>query len=152
MQETKRVSSISSGDVAAVFSATPPLEAIRLVLSLCMTVRLGIGNDRVLSFLDISRAHPHCDVLRENLYVDFPPESGVPPGYCGLLKRSLYGLRDAPQAFEKKVRELLEAIGFVRGVYSPCVFVHHTKHLIYVVHGDDFIGLGSRVRLGWASS
>ena len=48
VQETKRVSSISSGDVAAVFSATPPLEAIRLVLSLCMTVRLGIDNDRVL--------------------------------------------------------------------------------------------------------
>ena len=76
-------------------SATPPLEAIRLVLSLAMTKRPGIEEDRVLSFLDISRAHPHCDALRENLYVDLPREAGCPEGYCALLKKSLYGLRAA---------------------------------------------------------
>eukprot|EP00971_Amphidinium_carterae_P259856 5155895-Amphidinium_carterae.1 len=76
-QETKRVSSISPGDVAAVFAATPPIEALRWILSRAMTrpkVKKGSG-ERVLCALDISRAHLHSPVRRE-VYITLPPEAG----------------------------------------------------------------------------
>ena len=37
VQETKRVSSIAKDDVASTFSATPPLESLRILLSVTMT-------------------------------------------------------------------------------------------------------------------
>ena len=38
VQETKRVSSILADDIAGVFSATPPLESLRFLFSLCMSL------------------------------------------------------------------------------------------------------------------
>eukprot|EP00971_Amphidinium_carterae_P328332 6460147-Amphidinium_carterae.1 len=40
-QETRRVSSIRGDDISAVFAATPPLEALRWVLSRTMTQLKG---------------------------------------------------------------------------------------------------------------
>ena len=65
VQETKRVSSIAKDDVASTFSATPPLESLRLLLSITMTFSLHSSDpDKMLivRFLDLSRAHLHGDV------------------------------------------------------------------------------------------
>eukprot|EP00959_Pyramimonas_sp_CCMP1952_P254734 5320566-Pyramimonas_sp.AAC.1 len=62
-------SAIAGGDVGAVFAATPPLECLRLVCSLVMSSDLAEG--RVLRSLDISRAHPRCEI-KEALCVGLP--------------------------------------------------------------------------------
>eukprot|EP00971_Amphidinium_carterae_P149136 2956997-Amphidinium_carterae.1 len=52
----------------------PPLEAIKTLCSLCMT--LGVspkGKPLKLALWDISRAHLHGDAQRD-LYVELPPE------------------------------------------------------------------------------
>ena len=67
VQETRKTSTIAIEDIAAVTSSTPPLEILRLFLSLCMSMTGDNGEPLVLQFLDVSRAHPHCDVLRDNL-------------------------------------------------------------------------------------
>ena len=36
----------------------------------------------------------------------------MPAEHLGHLVKSLYGLRDAPKAFERKVRELMLGMGF----------------------------------------
>ena len=122
--ETKRVSSIGAGDIAAVFSATPPLEIFRILMSLCMSWQPVDGEEFCLIFLDLSRAHPHCDVLREDLYVQLPPEAGYGPEYCALLHKLLYGLRDANQGFEFKVRDTFLGEGYEPGLHSPCCYRH----------------------------
>ena len=147
VQETRRASSIDPGDIAAVTSSTPPLEAMRVLLSACMTWTKIDGQDWVLQFLDISRAHPHCKVLRDNIYVEAPKELDLPSDACLLLKRCLYGTRDAPQAFEFKVKECMEALGLKQATFSPCIYVCERRRLVYVVHGDDFVGLGRRSSL-----
>ena len=63
VQETRRSSTIPLDDIAAVSSSTPPLEAIRLLISASMTWKAPPGEELLLSFVDISRAHPHCEPL-----------------------------------------------------------------------------------------
>ena len=84
---------------------------MRLVLASAMS--RGGMEEVAVSFLDISRAHPHCEALRADLFIELPEEAGAPEGHMGRLVKSLYGLRDAPKAFEKKVRELMLGMGFV---------------------------------------
>jgi hypothetical protein len=141
-QETRRRSTIEVSDAAAVFSATPPLEAIRSILSLAMTTG-SVTEQLVIRFLDISRAHPHCPV-RRSVYVWLPPEAGLPHGMCAKLQMTMYGLRDAGQNFEFKVAEVMLELGYKQGVYNPCIYSHPTKKVKIVVHGDDFVVLGTR--------
>ena len=66
LQETKRRSTLGPDDIASTFSATPPLEAFRLMMSLAMTGQIGKPEkDRmVLGFYDVSRAHFHSPAKR----------------------------------------------------------------------------------------
>eukprot|EP00971_Amphidinium_carterae_P143628 2845759-Amphidinium_carterae.1 len=57
-----------------LFSTMPPLEAIKTLCSLCMS--LGVfpkGKQLKLALWDICRAHLYGDAQRD-LYVDLPPE------------------------------------------------------------------------------
>ena len=78
VMETKRRSTFDAQDKGAAFSATPPLEAIRMLASMAMTsgtmtMEQDPEDDTVLIFLDISRAHPHIDMKRE-LHIEIPAE------------------------------------------------------------------------------
>ena len=97
IQEIKRVNCIAKDDAASTFSATPLLESLRLLLSITMTFSLHSSDpDKMLivRFLDISRAHPHCDI-RRRVFIRLPKEAHAPKDHCGLLNKKLYGTRDA---------------------------------------------------------
>ena len=97
-------------------------------------------------FLDITRAHPHCEMKRK-LWVKLPAEDprSADPDACGLLLRSLYGCRDAGQNFELFVREIMETkMDFVCGVWCACIYRSTTRDLIAYVYGDNFVLKGSR--------
>jgi hypothetical protein len=149
VQETRRSSTIPIDDIASVTSSTPPLEIVRLFCSLCMTLTGPRGEQLVMQFLDISRAHPHCKVLRDNVYIEAPKEMNLPEGMCLLLKKCWYGTRDAGQAFEFAVRDDFLENSFEQGLYTPCVYRHKEKLLMYFVHGDDYVGVGMRDDLDW---
>ncbi|CAK0865658.1 unnamed protein product, partial [Prorocentrum cordatum] len=79
-------------------------------------------DQHVLMFLDITRAHPHCE-----------------------MKRCLYGCRDAGQNFELLVRETLEGkMGFSCGAWCPCIYRRGDGKLVAYVYGDNFVLKGSR--------
>ena len=81
---------VNTGQAADDFyAATPPLEALRFLLSLAMTLPRVNGEDWVLVYIDISRAHPHCEVQRR-IVVELPPEAAK-PGFCCKLRQCLYG-------------------------------------------------------------
>ena len=56
--------------IAAVTSSTPPLEVVRLICSLKMSMKGAGGEPLMLQFLDVSRAYPHAEVLRDDFYVE----------------------------------------------------------------------------------
>ena len=98
--------------------------------------------------LDAKKAHLHAYAERE-VFVEPPPKRRR-PGFCGRLVRSLYGTRDAPSLWERFAAAQLEALGFVRGMASPCVFRHTSRDLAVVLHGDDFVFAGADADLDWA--
>jgi hypothetical protein len=144
-QETRRVSTLGPEDAAAIFAATPPLEALRFMLSLAMTEQ---AEDRlaevVLAFLDISRAHLHSPIRRDVFVKACKEDVDCPEGYCWKLLKAMYGLRDAGAAFDKKVEVSSEAMGFKVGLFSPCLCYNPATKVRFFRHGDDFVVLGSR--------
>ena len=66
---------------------------------------------------------------------------------CALLMMCLYGLSDAPKAFEFRLCEAFIAAGYAPGEYSACCYCHKKNGVTYVVHGDYFIGNGTMKHL-----
>ena len=58
---------------------------------------------------------------------------------CGILRKSLYGTRDAAYNWtEAYTRLLVEKLGFEKGITSPCSLDHRQRKIKVVVRGDDF--------------
>ena len=154
--ETKWRSTIAAADKGAVFSATPPLEALRMLCSYVMStgpisLQCGRDDDMVLLFLDISRAHPHVPMKRE-LYTELPEEHPMwtkEKNKVGLLRTHLYGVRDAGQNFELMVEAVCVEAGCKRGLHHPCTFSHAEREASFLHHGDDFVIAAPRKQGQW---
>ena len=108
-----------------LFAATPPLEAIKMVLSMAVTEGIGFkaGNRKggvKIDFIDVRRAYSHARARRE-VYVNLPQEDST-PGMCGKLLKAMYGTRDAAQNWECEYVEFLKHLGFPQRKATPCVF------------------------------
>ena len=75
-----------------LFSAIPPLELIRYVISRQATMRTD-GQERKTLYIDVKKAH-----LVPKDTQDVPAEAGVQEDECGKLIFRLYGCRPAAQA------------------------------------------------------
>ena len=123
-----------------LFSATPPLEIIRYLLSRQATKRQD-GRERKTLYIDVKKAHlvPKCT---QDVYVELPTEAGAQADECGKLEYWLYGCRQAAQAWEEDYATAFEEAGFKRPASCPVVFSHRERDLIGAVHGDDFMFVG----------
>ena len=145
----------------AIFAPTPPLEALRTILSLASTdiagrrkhVREATSERRTqISAIDISRAYFNAsmDENSEPTYVALPPEHpGLAEGCCGLLRKHMYGTRAAADGWQQEYSGYMREIGFSQGVASPCIFVHEARGIACSVHGDDFTSTGEKRELDW---
>ena len=139
------------GKADSLFASTPPLEALRWLISDAATVAAGKSEDKVMMLSDVARAFFEADATR-TICVELPPEVKSQPGNEGkvaLLKKSLYGTRDAALNFQREVGRFMTSIGFRRGRYNTCTYWHALKKLKVVIHGDDFITVGERARVSW---
>ena len=109
----------------------------------------GLRGRRKLLLMDLRKAHLHATPVRE-IYVQLPPElKAEHPGKCWLLRRCLYGTRDAPARWEALYTERLRAMGFNPGKASGCCFYHPQRQIRGLVHGDDFVFEGAAGDLDW---
>ena len=107
----------------ALFSSMPPLEGLKILCSLLTTLkRSKSGKKLTLKLTDISRAHFYGKAERR-VFVTLP-EGDEAPGFCGLLKRTMYGTRDASAVWQRSYTSLLRKHGFVVGKAYPCTFYH----------------------------
>jgi len=124
----------------ALFSSMPPLEALKLLCSLLVTLRVSRrGGKLSLKLTDISRAHFYGRAARR-IFVTLP-EGDESPGECGLLNKTMYGTRDASATWQRDYTELLETNEFSVGRAWPCIFTHKERDIRLLVHGDDFLVL-----------
>ena len=128
-----------------LFAATPPLEALKLLLRNALT---NYEDGKNIMLIDISKAYLFALVLDNNIYVDLPPEMAE-PNMCGRLKKALYGTRDAAHACEQEYTQTLNCMGFHTGESSTCIVYHDARQFELVVHGDDFTIIGQHKNLQW---
>ena len=141
----------NTGDVDGLFAGSPPLEALRLLVSEAATRRKGEKN-KVIMINDVSRAFFEAPMQRNlciELLAEDIEEHERGTDLVGYLNQSLYGTRDAAANFQKEVQGFMKKIGFRVGRYNQCTYHHATRGLKSLVHGDDFVTTGDRKDCRW---
>ena len=123
---------------ASEFAATPPLEALRILISMAAS-----DSGLFLDFIDVRKAHLN-GAVRRRVVIRLPKDMG---GGFGLLRRAMYGTRDAAAAWNDCIQAAMGELGFTPGATSPCIFWHPTDRVRALVHGDDFVLLGALTHL-----
>ena len=140
-----------------LFSPTPPLVALKLLLSELASQtseetarRGGIKKGLVL---DVKRAFLYGHA-RRRIYIKLPPEDrrGRFGEVVGRLLRSMYGTRDAPMIWQAEVRKAMLELGFRQSVCQPCVYFHDARGMVAITHVDDFFITGIEEDLRWFHS
>ena len=138
----------NTGKDDELYASTPPLEALRFVVSSAATTTPS-GVQRHLMVNDVRRAYFYAKTHRD-IYVELPPEDTEAVGdQIGKLNLSLYGTRDAASNWQEHLSAQLEGIGFTRGAGHPSVFHHKERGLVTLVHGDDYTTAGEMSELKW---
>ena len=142
-----------------LFAPTPPLEALRTILSYAATDMEGqkpkcrkpdSPNRLQISLIDISRAYfnAKCDPANPT-FVSLPTEDAEHKSSCGLLLKHMYGTQAAADGWQREYSSAMVSLGFRQGIACPCVFWHQDRSLVCSVHGDDFTTAGSKPDLDW---
>ncbi len=142
----------NDGKDTTLFAATPPLEALRLLVSEAATVDKNRMVRKVIMINDVARAYFEAKATRE-LCVELPEEDKTDDDRyadrVALLRKSLYGTRDAALNFQNEIRTLMEGIGYETGKYNVSTYHHSGRSLRTMVHGDDFATVGSAEDIRW---
>ena len=130
----------------AIFSATPPLEALRALVALAAREDpRGRTDPLKISLADVSRAHFYSEAVRK-VFIELPKEDeqSKNPDMVGLLLKTMYGTLDASEQWGLHYSLRLRRAGFVQGTASPCCFYHPKFKVSLLVHGDDFVAVGRK--------
>ena len=139
----------NTSDRDDIFAGTPALEAVRLMLSSVATTETGHApRYRRLMIMDVKRAFLHAAIKGE-MFIELPEEAmeGESRDMIGLLKRAMYGTREAPQCWQEHITAIIVGMGFKEGKANPCVFHHPQRDVTISVHVDDLLCAGTEVEL-----
>ena len=129
-----------------MFAATPPLEALKIILTKAMFRDESGVTSRKVMVDDVKRAYFYAPATRP-IYMELPREDysaeDEREDNIAKLDMSMYGTRDAAQNWQRTVAGHLISIGFRQGVANPCIFHNATKDVTTIVHGDDYVSTGT---------
>ena len=109
-----------------VFSAMPPVESLKALVSHVMTERVDKRRRiLVLAMFDASRAHFY-GVCERDVYVE-PPAELHRPGLVAKLNKTMYGTQDASNAWKK----------LWVNIFDPALY--RSELVNGFCHGDDFV-------------
>ena len=133
-----------------LFASTPPLEALRTVISHAASWSPDQPHRRRKVMVnDVRRAYFNAKATRD-IYVELPEEDvDFGKDLLGKLELCLYGTRDAAVNWQEALSENLLKAGFVRGIGHTAVFHHPTRDIKVMVHGDDYVSSGFDEDLRW---
>eukprot|EP00973_Karenia_brevis_P042751 5916416-Karenia_brevis.AAC.1 len=139
-----------TGNDPELFAATPPLETMKLIISIAATRNHEGRIDKKIMINDVSRAYFYAPSEKPT-FVEICAEDFEPgdEDKCGELQVSMYGTRQAAQNWQSCIINLMEKNGFTSARSSPCMFWHKGRDLVTMVHGDDFFTAGCEEDPKW---
>ena len=146
----------NNGKDDSLFAATPPLEALRLLISAAATgSSRKKGGRKAIMINDVARAFFEAKATRD-VCVELPDEDkddqDVREDNVAVLLKSLYGTRDAALNFQKEVKAFMKTAGFESGRYNVSTYCNKERDMKNLVHGDDFVTEGDVEDLLWLKS
>ncbi|EGD82185.1 hypothetical protein PTSG_11936 [Salpingoeca rosetta] len=124
-----------------VFAPTTRIDAVRTFLAVTTFKRWHLHQ------YDVTSAFLHAQIDVQGVYVRPPSAANLPDGSLLRLKKSLYGLRQAPRLWYNSIWQTIKESGLRRLASDACVFVG--EDCMLCVHVDDFLiaaGTIDRVR------
>ena len=133
-----------SDDRPDLYAGTPPLEALKAILSIAANHKEGFS----IMHINVSRAYFDAKAQRPVL-IRLPAEDrmGSDAGKVGLMKKSMYGTRDAASNWERDWQGHVLKWGFQLGASSKNLFHHEEDRVPGLTHGDDFVFTGPTEKL-----
>jgi hypothetical protein len=135
-----------SGELCSenVFAPASNITTLRVLLSLAAQEDLDADQ------LDVKTAFLNGE-LEEEIYMKCPPGFEV-AGKVWRLRKALYGLRQAAQAWYKKLKESLLGAGFSISSADPCLYIiaHEGANVFVLVHVDDCLVVGHKAGVQYA--
>ena len=127
-------------DFDETFSPVAHLSSIRLLLSLATAEHMHLWQLDVANAF--ANAHLTDDVV---VYMEPPPQMGLPPGKYLKLNRALYGLKQASREWNQLLAKTLVSLGFKQCISDACLFVgdRNGERILVSVYVDDLL-LASR--------
>ena len=120
-------------------SPTCNKETLRIMLTILLSNHWNCNS------IDIKSAFLQGKEIEREVYLS-PPKEYTNEGKVWLLKKTVYGLNDAPKHWYLRVREELKKLKVTVSKYDAGLFFYHIKgdlHGILVTHVDDFLWGGS---------
>ena len=126
-----------------LFSAMPPFDAVKVLVSNMMSVSLSNkGKPLKLRHYDISRKH-FQGTAQGLIFIRLPAEDRLKYGEdkIGRLVKSMYGTQDASHIWQLDYVKLIcgELGGFRRGKHSSTLFHNPNLDVRMVVRGNNFV-------------
>ena len=122
-------------------SPTISRQALRVVLLAVVT------NKWVLQSLDVLAAFLQSNEIERNVYIK-PPKEMCPDQLLWKLKRPLYGLKDAPREWYKRLTQEIKRLGGKLSAYDKALYLWHCEETlvgIIISHVDDIMYGGTKV-------
>lgn len=127
-----------------VFAPVARIETIRFIIALAAT------NGWEIHHLDVKTAFLHGD-LKETVFVSQPEGFKVKGSEDKVYKlnKALYGLRQAPRAWNEKLNKVLEKLNFMKCSKEPSLYQkQEDEHLLLVaIYVDDLLVCGSSLSM-----
>lgn len=130
-----------------MFAGTPPLVGLRLLIFDVASSAVGA---KIVIIMDVKCAFLY-GAAKRRIYIALLEQDPKHAGgrHLGLLKRSMYGTRDAPQVWQEEVERHMRQVGFCSSRLHPAAF-WYTSHGLYVIaRVDDVICTGPEASSEW---
>jgi hypothetical protein len=118
--------------------------------SLRMLISFAVDNGLAIHQLDVRSAFLTCP-LEDKVTLLPPPGFDCPPDTVLELKKAIYGLKQAPLVWYKRLSAYLQKLGFSILKSDPCVFwrvgVAHREDTWIFAHVDDLVIISKRPEL-----
>ena len=134
----KGFSQVPGIDYTETFAPVAKMNSIRLTLAIVA------AQGWVVHQMDVKSAFLNGD-LHEEIYMEQPQGFVQDSTMVCRLKKSIYGLKQAPQAWYAKMDSFLLSVGFTRYHSDSNVYILNSDdaHLLLLLYVDDLIITGS---------